>query len=246
MRSKFWLLAALILLGLVLLIGHGSSKVSSSIVDVSWPNCKVKQNTTYASGIIGITGGLDFHKNACLAKESTWFLRYAVYINTGYPGDARGRRYQNTPRRCGPHDSSCLAYNYGFQEALYAIKYADLQNVHTNLWWLDVETENSWTGHLLANRQFINGAIAGIKQHIWFATVGVYSSPHQWQQINGQWHNGLPVWQATGSLRRDTAVKACRTPAFTGGSLWLTQYTMQLDQNVACSAQFAAHLDQPL
>jgi hypothetical protein len=211
------------------------------IVDVSWPNCNTKPGDVFATGIIGITGGLDFHANRCLATESTWFSHYAVYVNTGYPGNTRARRFIDTPRRCGFSDSSCLAYNYGFNEGLYAVKYADQQNVHSDLWWLDVETENSWATNFLVNRQFLAGAIAAIKQQTWSPAVGIYSASDQWTEIVGPWHNKLPVWLATGATDKATAVKACGNRSFTDGSIWLTQYTIKYDENFSCSSPSVQH-----
>jgi len=234
MRDWISLILAVLVL---LLFSHGSNRINPAIVDVSWPNCKQKL-ADYQMGIIGVTGGRDFHSNPCLAQESTHFQRYAVYINTGYPGKSYGRHFQNTPRRCGYNDTLCLAYNYGFNEAEYAIHSADLNDIHATTWWLDVENENSWSDNFLANRQFINGTVVGIKQNIRTATVGVYSSPYQWNQLMGPWHNKLPVWQATGGTRQSDAVQSCHAHSFTGGPVRLAQYTPSLDQNVACQKKY--------
>jgi hypothetical protein len=212
------------------------------IVDVSWPNCRTKPSDVFAKGIVGVNGGLDFRPNPCLATEATWFSHYAVYMNTGYPGDARARKFINTPRHCGFSDSRCLAYNYGFNAALYSVKYADLQNVHANMWWLDVETINSWTNNFLVNRQFLAGAAAAIKQQIWSPTVGIYSTSKQWNEIAGPWHNKLPAWLATGALSEAPAVKACRAQSFTGGPIQLTQYTIKYDENFPCTGQFINYI----
>jgi len=45
--------------------------------DVSWPNCRAKQTNLSVFGVIGVSGGLDFRDNPCLAKEATWFNHYA-------------------------------------------------------------------------------------------------------------------------------------------------------------------------
>lgn len=233
MRERISFVLALIVLLLAVLVSRGSDKVNPTTVDVSWPNCKLRL-ADYQTGIIGITGGRDFHPNPCLGQQATHFLNYAVYINTGYPGKAYGRHFQNSPKRCGYNDTLCLAYNYGFNEAEYAIHYANLNNVHAATWWLDVENENSWSDNFLANRQFVNGAVAGIRQNLRTATVGVYSSPFQWKQLMGPWHNKLPVWQATGSTKLADAVQACHDVSFTGGRIVLAQYTPYLDQDYHC------------
>jgi hypothetical protein len=245
MRARVTIIIAGSALILIAALVHPAGKdYRHTIVDVSWPNCgtSAKTGDVFATGIIGVTGGLDFHPNPCLGQEATWFSHYAVYINTGYPGRARGQKYLSSPRHCAPTEDSCLAYNYGFNAATYAIRYASLQNVHADIWWLDVETENSWTDNFLVNRQFLRGAEAATKQKVWFATVGIYSSPNQWNEIVGPWQNKLPVWLATGATDKNTAVQVCRTKSFTGGSTWLSQYTIKYDQNFPCSNQFTQHV----
>lgn len=238
-RRVLLVAAALVVLLVIAIVGRPSgTSYRHSIVDASWPNCKTAPGDAFAVGIVGVTGGLDFHANPCAGEEAGWFGHYAVYMNTGYPGRERGQRFKAWPRHCGSKDNRCLGYNYGYNAALYAIRQADLQNVHGDLWWLDVETENSWTDNYLVNRQFINGAIAAIHHKIWFSQVGIYSAPLQWQEIMGPWHNRLPAWIATGATKESAARKACRGKAFTGGKTWLSQYTVKFDQNHPCSGRF--------
>lgn len=212
------------------------------IVDVSWPNCGASNSDVFAAGIIGVTGGLTFRANPCAGEEAGWFSHYAVYLNTGYPGRERGQKYKSWPRRCSSMDSSCLAYNYGYNAALYAVNQASLHNVHANLWWLDVETENSWTDNFLVNRQFVRGAVAAIRQNVWSAEVGIYSSRTQWNELMGPWRNKLPVWWATGATKQAEAARFCREKSFTGGQVWLSQYTIKYDEDLQCSKQFARHV----
>jgi hypothetical protein len=235
-RAMTAIVAVIVLVGAII-AGHPSAKpYSSGLIDVSWPNCKTEPDHFHNNGIIGVTGGLDFHANPCLAQETSWFASYSLYINTGYPGSQSLRKFPASPKRCAPGALQCPAYNYGYNATLYAIRYADLQNAHATKWWLDVETENSWTDNFLVNRASLQGAIDAIKQNVPFSEVGVYSSPDQWAILTGKLHNGLPAWLATGSTARAAAVQACRQQGFTGGRLQLTQYTQGLDQNLTCSA----------
>jgi hypothetical protein len=231
-------IAALALIGIAVLIHPAGKDYRSTIVDVSWPNCGAKTMDVFATGIVGVTGGLDFHPNPCAGEEAGWFSHYAVYINTGYPGRAYGQKYKSSLLHCGIKQDVCLAYSYGYNAALYAIRQANLQNVHADMWWLDVETENSWTDNFLVNRQFIRGAEAAIKQNVWSATAGIYSSRTQWNEIMGPWQNKLPVWWATGAKNKAGAAKWCREKSFTGGPVWLSQYTIKYDENFTCSGQF--------
>lgn len=244
MRREVILTAlAILALTLITLVGRPTgTDYRQKIVDVSWPQCGTKDKDFFATGIVGVTGGLNFRSNPCAGEQAGWFGYYAIYMNTGFPGGSRGQKFKTSPRHCDANNSLCLAYNYGYNAALYAIDQANRQNVHSNLWWLDVETENSWTDNFLANRQFLRGAMAGVRHEVWFARIGVYSSRTQWNQIMGPWQNKLPVWWATGGKSKAEAIPWCREKGFTGGKVWLTQYTIKYDENYPCSRQFMRHI----
>ena len=155
-------------------------------------------------------------------------------MNTGYPGLRASQRYASSPRQCSLSDVLCLAYNYGFHAALYALQYAALQNVHASMWWLDVETENSWSNDLLANRAMIVGVTAAIQQTTLIDKVGVYSTPYQWGVITGGWHNGLLEWVGTGETSAVAALPACKEFSFSGGLIRLSQYIHGIDYDLSC------------
>lgn len=202
--------------------------------DVSWPNCMAAPPND-AFGIVGLTGGLDFKQNKCVRSEVSWFPEVALYMNTGWPGTSFHLQFPNSPRNCGRGDTLCLAYNYGFHAASYAIAYANSQLVHSSQWWLDVETENSWSSDTLQNQAALQGMVAATEQQVFAAHIGFYSYPGQWTQIVGNWHPDFPAWAATGSTSRVTAQEACLEPSFTGGAIKLSQYTLDLDQDYQCS-----------
>jgi hypothetical protein len=201
--------------------------------DVSWPNCQASPAGNNAFGIVGMTGGLNFKPNPCLYLETRWFVSPDLYMNTGYPGLEAARQYSAYPRRCRPADEMCLAYNYGFNAAAYALLYAASQTVHASTWWLDVETENSWSDNLQANRMALQGTIDAIKHGTLFPTIGVYATQLQWEQITGGWKNGLPNWVGTDSANRNDAIAACHGNDFTAGGTQLTQYVLKLDHDYA-------------
>jgi hypothetical protein len=202
--------------------------------DVSWPNCRATPPNNEQFGIVGITGGLVFRPNPCLFEESHWFNNLTLYMNTGYVGKERAKQYASYPVVCATSDESCVAYDFGYNAGMYALNYAASQYVHTNVWWLDVETENSWSSNTSFNRASLNGMVDAIRQHTILPTIGYYSYPGQWAAITGDWQNYLPNWVATGDVSSQKALAYCSGQAFNGGSTWLTQYTTRLDNDYAC------------
>jgi hypothetical protein len=201
---------------------------SSTIVDISWPNCKSTNHYEYSSGIVGVSGGLDFRNNSCAFNEAALIRKYGIYINTGYAGVPIVMTYRSTPKNCTNINQICLAYNWGYNATIAAITYASESNVHSQMWWLDVETDNSWSNHAAINKASLLGAVAAIRDKTILTTVGVYSSPVQWQTLTGSWHISLPTWVATGSKSERVAKNACTSKSFTDNTNWLIQYTTSL------------------
>lgn len=227
----------IVLAGLALLSASRLSSPSGAKVftDVSWPNCDKTVAANYAQyGIVGVSGGLDYHLNPCLITETQWFAHYGLYVNTGYPGLADTKKLSLEPNACASDDYLCFAYNYGFQATAYDINYADRIGLAAPLWWLDVETDNSWTNNPLLNRASLQGAIDAIRQLSFKPIVGIYSTPDQWAIITDNWRPAVPAWLGTGDTTQIMAINACRTPSFTAGTVWLTQYTPYLDEDYAC------------
>jgi hypothetical protein len=209
--------------------------VSGSVgTDVSWPNCSSRiSNRTF--GIVGVTGGKGFSANSCLKAEALYFSNLSLYVNTGYPGQSYGLKYQNAPRTCIATDPNCLAYNYGYNAGQYALNYAQSQGMTSTTWWLDVETQNSWTSDVLQNQNSLQGETDALKA-TGVSTVGVYSTTAQWNTITGGWKNGWPSWGATTWTTAKQAATYCTGHEFTGGPSYLMQYMPKhsLDQDYAC------------
>ena len=206
-------------------------------VDVSWPesNCRVPTRFLRSWAIIGVNDGLDFTKNPCLRDETARVSGYMLYANTGYPDNALGHKFTTSPLRCAVGDAVCIAYDYGYADGLYTVQYAASEGIHATQWWLDVETDNSWTNNTYVNRASIAGEAAAIEHATLIGRVGVYSYPGQWDLITGDWHNDMPNWAATGTLSRSVGKAFCKNEDFTGGGTWLTQYTVRLDEDYVCS-----------
>jgi len=202
-------------------------------VDVSWPNCKVS-STQAAFGIVGVTGGLDFQDNNCLRSEAALFSNPELYMNSGWPGTGFHLQFRNSPESCARSDNLCLAFNYGYHAAEYAINYANRNLVHSPNWWIDVETDNSWTNNIVQNQAAIAGMVASIKQNVPFAKIGIYAYPGQWTELVSSWKPNLLAWLATGGSQFTGAQKACSSASFTAQPVKLAQFTNVLDQDLAC------------
>jgi hypothetical protein len=217
-------------------VAHAQGAYTSGTTgyDVSYPNCSAKAPTDGAFGIVGVTGGLGFSQNNCLANQAKWFNNLTLYVNTGYPGSYRGLDYQNSPKTCTSTDLNCLAYNYGYNAGLYALNYANSKNIKSMAWWLDVETMNSWTNDPAQNQQSIQGEHDALSAN-GITTIGVYSTSAQWNQITGTWKNGWPNWGASTWRTAKQASTYCTGHEFTGGTTYLIQFTgKKFDQNYAC------------
>ena len=213
--------------------------------DVSYPQCGGALPSNADGGIVGVNKGIVFSANPCLATEWAWATRAttyapAFYANTGNPGPAYSSHWpvgQQAPLVCDGTNSSACAYDYGWNAAKdsFADAAAVTSTPASYRWWLDVETGNSWetleaaygqTATAQANdRASIAGAVDALSD-AGVATVGVYSTSYQWQQITGGTGTQFaaqPVWVAgVGSL--STAQRNCTSRSFTGGPVTLAQY----------------------
>lgn len=239
--------------------------------DISWPQCGKKLPNGQAFGIVGVTGGLANTTNPCLKDQLLWANnstgaanqpKIQLYVNTANPGglntpswpqsntDPVGNSAPNPYGTCDGSDSLACAWQYGWNRAVEdvyirfkpAAQAANLpDNPAAYVWWLDVETENTWksgtAGHP-SNVADLEGMTA------YFTTVGaqvgIYSTGYQWGQIVGSAVgpasnlNGLNSWLAGASSERD-AKKHCALPPLTsGGQVVLTQFVRTYDYNHSC------------
>jgi hypothetical protein len=202
-------------------------------VDLSYPNCNAQIPAATAFGIVGVTGGLNFSPNNCASTEASRFHNLSLYVNTGYPGQSYGLKYQNAPHQCDTADLNCLAYNYGYTAGQYATNYAASKGLSSSLWWLDVETMNSWTSDYSQNIQSLQGETDALKA-VGVGSVGVYSTTAQWKTITGGWQNGWPNWGASTWNTAKQAATYCTGHQFNGGPTYLIQYKGKIDQDYAC------------
>jgi len=215
--------------------------------DVSYPQCGGSLPANPAFGIVGVSDGLAYGENPCLAQQYAWALAApkapAFYMNTGNPGSLATRvnwYAQNGPEPCSRTNEAGCAYNYGFHAARDAFEYASLQSsvsaATTAAWWLDVETMNSWSTDHSLNVRDIQGSIDYLRTTAGVATVGIYSTGYQWGQITGGANLGVtvPNWVA-GALNVKRAPGMCSS-TFSGGKVRLVQYISGgFDANYVCA-----------
>ena len=209
--------------------------------DVSWPNSCSATVSGSAFGIVGVNGGRPFTTNACFGPQYAAAPAGAtsVYLNTAYSGAYKKNidTVNCAKAPAGLTGSYAQAWQIGCSEA--SSSYAAVGNTRTPvMWWLDVETGNSWSSsNFTLNADAIRGA-ADELHSLTGRAVGIYSTPGSWSTItrnanfssivDGEW---------------DAGTGACATTAttgFTGVRIWLkqtgTDQTTGLDTDSACTS----------
>jgi hypothetical protein len=217
--------------------GPGSSRTG---YDISYPQCPANFPRDGAFGIVGVTNGLAYSVNPCLAAEYQWAsarpMAPAFYMNTANPGPISSHWGKPGPLACPDRNAftNDCAYNYGWNAALEA--FAAAQNATSaaaaRAWWLDDETVNSWNGTIEANQWAIKGYIDYLLTKV--PSIGLYSTASQWQAITGGYSRpDLPNWIAGTSTK--SASSYCGTAGFSGGPVRLAQYRAKgFDADYAC------------
>jgi hypothetical protein len=201
--------------------------------DVSYPQCPGAVAPDGAFGIVGVNGGKAFTYNSCLTREYKAAPRPpSLYINTGYAPTVYRK---SISANCSSQSTAVTgtseqteAWAIGCSEAESSLGYASRQGAtKVAMWWLDVETANSWSeGDLTLNRFAIQGAVSRLTET--GVPVGVYSASFMWKAITGGNFTPYGVvadWVADGN---------CNTP-FTTSRVWLVQSVVDgIDRNFAC------------
>jgi hypothetical protein len=233
--------------------------------DISYPQCGRPFPNDAEFGIVGVNKGIVFKANPCLGEgdgppELTWAggLTAQLYANTGDPGPALSSRWpdgQASPRPCNTSampgiDTANCAYDYGWNAAADSYQtaagaYVSLglaspgatSTPSPNLWWLDVEINNSWQSDVTLNVATLEGAVAYLESTN-PAGIGFYSNQYQWNQITGgtSVFSAYPSWVAGASSARQ-AVSDCSVKGFTGGPVAMVQYHAgEFDGDFLCAA----------
>src|ERR1700736_4317944 len=178
-------------------VGAMAYTSGSTGYDISYPQCGGPYPTG-SFGIVGVNGGYPFvHYNPCLADEYSHTTNAALYINTGYdPIYTQVDGRHSTPE-CMTKSAAIqgspeqkAAWAVGCSEVARSMAYAASQGVaNPRGWWLDVETENSWSSTDLSLNQYTIQGIVDTLHRTSSAAVGIYSTGNLWPKIVGP----LPV-----------------------------------------------------
>jgi hypothetical protein len=204
-------------------------------VDVSSPNCGAQIPASATFGIVGVTGGTDYSiTNPCLAAQAAYFPKtLSLYANSGW-NDHSTKLDPSSPKACAAGDADCLAYNYGYNAGLAAHDAATAAGVSSNVWWLDVESDNSWNDDVIQNRNSLQGEHDALTAR-GATIVGVYSTTSGWQTITGGWQNGWPNWIGADGAANAQGRQACSGHQFNGGPTLVVQSDAhQIDRDIAC------------
>lgn len=189
-----------------------------------------------------------------------------LYVNTANPGglntqswpqsnvDSAGNLAPNPNGTCNGSDNVACAWQYGWNRAeedvriRFAPAVATTTGVDSNpanyIWWLDVETENTWKlGGTSFDYESNTAVLEGMTKYFESigARVGLYSTASQWGQIVGNAVSsdsnliGLDNWRP-GGASLSTSKQACSaSPLTNGGRVVMTQFVSKnLDYNYSC------------
>lgn len=189
-----------------------------------------------------------------------------LYVNTANPGEVI---YQITTWPTSPYDSqgnlpnnpygnTCSGGNdlacswlYGWNRSIYTEGIfktaANSKGINSNttdyMWWLDVETMNTWQSGSIDALTRNTAAIEGFGAYYQSkgARIGLYSTEVQWNQITGDTAgstsilNGLPNWRPSGASLTNAKANCSVASLTPGGLIALTQYVIKnLDHNFSC------------
>src|SRR4051794_15821221 len=159
--------------------------------DVSYPQCGTALPQDRAFGIVGVNAGLSTRANPCLADQLAWAAQSSgvvaaqpkaqLYLNTANPGEVRNQittwpSSGATPYgSCDGANSQACSWQYGWERARTSVTSfftpaAQAAGVDSQpgdyVWWLDVETVNTWqsgsTAALARTRATLGGMPASL------------------------------------------------------------------------------------
>ena len=216
--------------------------------DISWPQCGGSYPPSSPIGVVGVNDGRGFTTNPCLSSEAAWAGNgLDLYVNINSPSAADGTDSSGPAGNCAGN-TSCMAYNYGYNDAQYSMSVARSQGLAPRMWWLDVETVGGcaqsdptggsgyWSCNQGLNRLTIQGALDAIRSA--GSQVGIYSTSYQWGVITAGYtpSNGSPPNWLAGDEASPPSSWCDGSHDFAGGAPWLLQVwpTQTYDRDQAC------------
>jgi hypothetical protein len=231
--------------------------------DISWPQCPTSVGgyalpmppTSTQFVIVGLTKGLPFTENPCLANQVAWVKNNSrpaqAYTMAAYPTSAQLTTYGSQ----GPWSTSTTAgklSNVGYAQAGFAVATLAKVGFKPPVVWIDVEPRSAqpWptgtSARTRANRYVLEGLMRGLRDAQY--PYGVYSNTSGWQEITGSWRiPGVPVWATAGMLDYPAeAADRCTQPSFSGGHVYLSQWwDSQRDYDRTCGTYAFTKLPMP-
>ncbi|MGA7205563.1 MAG: FG-GAP-like repeat-containing protein [Specibacter sp.] len=231
--------------------------------DISWPQCPTAQGgsglplppTSAQFVVVGLTDGLPFTENPCLAAQVSWAATNRVpaqgYTMAAFPTPAQFTAYRSQ----GPWAASTRPgqlSNIGYAEASFAAASMKRIGFKPPMVWIDVEprTAQPWpvTGAAAQqeNRYVVEGLMRGLRDAGY--SYGLYSFTSGWQAITASWRlPGVPVWATAGRLDYpNEALDQCAKPGFSGGHVYLAQwYDDTRDYDLNCGSYAFTALSMP-
>ncbi|HET8594362.1 MAG TPA: FG-GAP-like repeat-containing protein [Intrasporangium sp.] len=241
----------------------GASAATMFGHDISWPQCPSSVGgydlpmppTSTQFVIVGLTKGLPFTENPCLASQVSWVKNNAkpaqAYTMAAYPTSAQLTTYGSQ----GPWSSSTTwgkLSNVGYSQARFAVASLAKVGFEPPVVWIDVEprTAQPWPTGTAArqrsNRYVLEGLMRGLRDAGY--PYGLYSYTAGWQDITGSWLlPGVPVWATAGKLDYPAeAADRCTQTSFSGGRVYLSQwYDDQRDYDRTCGTYAFTALPMP-
>jgi hypothetical protein len=230
--------------------GTSAAPADSTGHDVSYPQCfgAGSTSTTVASlrgqfGVVGVTAGLPWSANPCLAAEYNWASGLAyqpgLYANTANPAPHSSFFWPTSgsraPALCADSTSTTdpgCAYDYGWHAAANALStaVASVPGAGALPWWLDVEIANSWNGNGASNAADLQGAVDYLRAS-GAPAVGIYSSTSAWDTVTG----GYTVTTAS-TYQSAWSSEFTATYPLSGSPTWVAGAGTSASASTTCSA----------
>lgn len=190
--------------------------------------------------IIGLTAGVSFHRNPCIAAEIDWSRRHGVvaapYTIVTLPNSGQVSAYGQH----GPYRGAL----FKVRNAARAEVLADLQTMHDvglpgRIVWIDVERivhYQPWSASRAKNVAAIRAIIATLEHA--GVRVGVYTDRNDWAAITGGLRlPGLPTWVTAGPSTESAAASLCGERGPSGGPAYIGQWwNRKYDYDLTCPA----------